>query len=89
MPNNSGGSNDRIDALLRREAQLKAAIAAEKVRRQKRREKEEERLAGIVGRVLLERAYKSDDFHLMIGQVLQSSDLSDAERSFVSRKGWI
>jgi hypothetical protein len=40
MPNKPPNNNDRITALLRRETALKAAIAAEKVRRQKRCERE-------------------------------------------------
>lgn len=89
MANNSGNSNDRIDALLRREAALKAAIAQEKVRRQKRKEKDDARLFSIVGAALVQNAEQAPDFRLMLKQVLQAAELRDSDRAFLTGKGWL
>jgi len=92
MPNNSGNNsngNDRIGALLRREAALKAAIAAEKVRQQKRKEKNDARVFSIIGEALTRQAERSPDFRLMLRQVLQSAELRDAERAFLAANGWL
>ena len=85
----SGNNSDRIDALLRREAALKAAIAAEKVRQQKRKEKMDARIFVIVGEALTRYAERSPDFRLMLRQVLQSAELRDAERAFLAANGWL
>lgn len=89
MPNNSGNSNERIDALLRREAAIKAAIAAEKVREQKRKERSDARVFAIVGEALTRYAERSPDFRLMLRQVLQSAELRDTDRAFLAGNGWL
>ena len=89
MPKNSGNSNERIDALLRREAAIKAAIAAEKVREQKRKEKTDARVFAIVGEALTRQAERSPDFRLMLRQVLQSAELRDTDRAFLAGNGWL
>jgi len=82
MQSNSGANhNGRIDALLRREAALKAAIAAEKVRQQKRKEKNDARVFAIIGEALARYAEQSPDFRLMLKQVLESSALRDVDRA--------
>jgi len=89
MSNNSVNSHNRIDALRERERAVRAAIAAEKVRQQKRKEKDDTREALIVGRALTRYAGQSPDFRLMLKQVLQSAELRDAERAFLALKGWL
>ncbi len=81
--------NVRLEALRQREAALKAAIAAEKVRQQKRKEKMDARVFAIVGEALTRYAERSPDFRLMLRQVLQSAELRDTERAFLAANGWL
>ena len=69
MPNSSGNNNDRLEALRKKEIAVRAAIAAEKVRQQKRKEKNDVRVFGIVGEALTRYAEQSPDFRLMLKQV--------------------
>ncbi len=86
----SGNNSDRIDALLRREAALKAAIAA---REGPAAETERED-----GRPNLRHRRRSADAlcRAVAGfpadapkQVLQSAELRDAERAFLAANGWL
>lgn len=81
--------NEKLEALRKREVALRAAIATEKVRQQKRQEKENARLCSIVGAALIENADQSADFRLMLKQVLQAADLRDTDRAFLTGKGWL
>lgn len=81
--------NGKIEALRKREAAIKAALAAEQVKQQKRRERENARLASIIGAVLIENAAKNPDtLGLMVKQVLQASELRESDRAFLQTKGW-
>lgn len=89
MDNGSNG-NGKIEALRKREAAIKAALAAEQVKQQKRRERENARLASIIGAALIENAVKNpNSFGAMVKQVLQASSLREADRSFLNAKGWV
>jgi hypothetical protein len=86
---NSGNVvNAKLDELRRREQALKAAIAQEKVKEQKRKDKENARLFSVIGEALAHYATKSPDFKLMLKQVLQSAELRDTDRAFLAGKGW-
>lgn len=87
--NGGGNPNSKIDALRKREAALKEAIAAEKVRQQKRKEREDARVFAVLGETLTRYAEQSPDFRLMLKQVLQSADLRDTDRVFLAGKGWL
>ncbi len=90
MPNSLGGKDSsRIDLLRQREAALKAAIATEKVRQQKRREKEAAREAAVIGEALTGHARQSPDFRLMLKQVLGTAELRESDRAFLAQKGWL
>ena len=85
-----GDSNSmKLEALRKREAAIKAAIAAEKVREQKRKEKMDARVFAIVGEALTRQAERSPDFRLMLRQVLQSAELRDTDRAFLAGNGWL
>jgi len=84
----ANGNANRLAALRKREAALKAAIAAEQVRQQKRKDKENARLFSVLGEALAHYAAKSPDFKLMLKQVLQSAGLRDTDRTFLAGKGW-
>jgi pantoate kinase len=51
--NLSGKPNDKLETLRKKEAALKEAIALEKIRQQKRLEKERARLASAIGECVL------------------------------------
>jgi hypothetical protein len=89
MNNPSGNANQKLEILRKREAALRAAIAAEKVRQQKKNEKDDARLFSIVGAALVQNATQSSDFHLMLKQVLQAAELRDTERALLISKGWL
>lgn len=89
LKNSGGSSSDRLAELHRREAALRAAIAEEKVRQQKRKEKMDARVFAIVGEALTRYAERSPDFRLMLRQVLQSAELRDTERAFLAANGWL
>jgi len=83
-------ANEKLEALRKREATLKAAIAAELVRQQKKKEKEDARLCSIIGAALIQNARNHPDFELMLKSVLQSStSLTDSERKLLRAKGWL
>ena len=87
--NDGRNSNERIEALRKREQAIKAAIAAEQIRRQKRKEKDDARLFSVVGAALVQNAAQSPDFRLMLKQVLQSAALRETDRVFLAGKGWL
>jgi hypothetical protein len=86
----SGNSiSEKLEALRRREQSIREAIALEKVRQQKRNAKDDARMFLVVGEALTRHAAKSPDFRLMLKQVLQSAELRDADRTFLTGKGWL
>lgn len=90
MPNSSGGSSAKLEALRKREAALKNAIAIEKVRQQKQEEKDEARLHSIIGAALVQNAAKHADFELMLKGILKSAtSFSDGEKKLLRAKGWL
>lgn len=90
MPNASVVTNkNRIDLLRQRETALKAEIAIEKARQQKRREKDAAREAAVIGEALVRYAGESLDFRLMLKQVLGTAELRDGDRVFLTGKGWL
>lgn len=88
MTNNNG--SNKLEALRKKEAELKAAIAAEQVKQQKRNQRENARLFSIVGQALVENAAKNPEgLGLMVKQVLRAAELRESDRAFLSGKGWI
>lgn len=87
---NSGNAvNPKLEALRKREAALKAAIAAEQVRQQKQREKSDARLFSIVGAALVAYGTESHDFKTMLRQVLASAVTDERSRQFLGSRGWL
>jgi hypothetical protein len=86
---NTGSINGRLEALRKREAALKAAIAEELVRQQKRKAADDARAASVVGEALLRHAEHSPQFTTMLKQVLQAATLADSDRAFLTKKGWL
>ena len=86
MDNNGNG---KLDALLKRELALKAAIAAEKVKRQRHKEKDRARLVEIVGAALLDEAARVPDFELMLKQTLRTAVTDERAHEFLKGQGWL
>ena len=88
--NTTTNGQERIVLLKARERELRAKIAAEQVRQQKRREKENARLFSIVGQALVESGAKSPEtLGLMLKQVLASAVTDEPTRKFLSGRGWL
>lgn len=87
----SNGSNGdaKLDTLLKKEAALRAAIAAERVRRQKRAEKDDARLDSIIGRVSRAESRQDSDLKTRILAAMQKAELAEAERKLARAKGWL
>lgn len=87
---NERNGNEKLDALRKREAALKTAIAAEKVRNQKRNEKEHARLCSVIGAALVHNAALHPDFEGMLKSILQTAaSISDSDRKLLRAKGWV
>jgi hypothetical protein len=84
--------NGRIELLKKRENEIRAKIAAERVKQQKRKEKDRARLAAIIGAAMLDEAARVPDFELLLKQRLSSSEtLKQDERAceFLVSMGWL
>ena len=82
-------NGNRLEALKRREAEIRRRIAAERVKQQRRRERDREKLAAIVGTALLEQAARVPDFELMLKQTLRTAVRDEPARQFLSGMGWL
>lgn len=87
---NGTNANDKIEALRKREAALKAAIAAEQVRRQKAQAKIAAREFSAVGEALCKYAAKSPEFHSTLKAMLSAAvgTIDEATKKFLSSRGW-
>jgi hypothetical protein len=85
---NIGTNNGRIEALKERERQIRAAIAAETVKRKKREFREFEKLKTIIGGSLVAAALGDETFAQYLRERLATCELSEAERNFLRAKGW-
>lgn len=82
-------NSDKLAALRKREAALRQAIANERCALQKRRAKDRERLASIVGEALLCEAARVADFALLLKQTLKKTLKDEKTARFVDQQmGW-
>jgi hypothetical protein len=79
----------RIEALREKEKQIRAAIAAETVKRKKHEFKEFERLKNIIGGALLASAAEDAAFAQHLRERLGKCAVVDSEKSFLRAKGWL
>jgi hypothetical protein len=78
----------KLDVLKKRETELRAKIATEIKRQQKRRWREFDRLRNIIGGALIAVAEENPDFKLMLKQALATAALSSGDRAFLKAKDW-
>lgn len=83
--------NEKIETLRKREAALKAAIAAEQVRLQKAKAKELKRDFADIGETLCRFAWETPAFHLTLKQMLAAASAVTDEptRKRLSGRGWM
>jgi hypothetical protein len=86
---NGSNGDAKLGTLLKKEAALRAAIAAEKVRRQKRAEKDDARMNSIVGRVAVVEAEQDSDLKARIRAAMQKAELAEGEAKLARSKGWL
>ncbi len=80
-------NGNKLDALRKREAALKAAIAAEQVKQQKRKEKVQGRLASVLGACMLADLKANPQLgHLIEESLKRNCNPRDAE--FLKAIGW-
>jgi hypothetical protein len=79
----------KLDALRKRAEQLDSQIAAERLRQQKRAQKDRKRLTAIIGDALVEQADALPDLRRMLTQILGTAVTEPASRRFLETKGWI
>ena len=90
MENTNGDTGGgRIAALKERERQIRAAIAAETVKRKKREFRELEKLKTIIGGALLCSASEDATFALHLRERLQKAAIVESEKSFLRSKNWL
>ncbi|HLJ45451.1 MAG TPA: hypothetical protein VKU01_05565 [Bryobacteraceae bacterium] len=82
-------NNEKLDLLLKRQAQLKESLRAEKERRKAIELEQRERLIRILGRALLTSAEESKDFELMLKGVLRTTALNRSDAAFLQSRNWL
>jgi hypothetical protein len=86
---NAANGNARLEALLERQKQLDALLAAEKLKLAKRKQRDDRKLFALVGEAVCEAAEKSSDFHLMLNQILGGAVTDATARRFLKERGYI
>jgi hypothetical protein len=81
--------NDKIEALRKREAEIRAKIAAEETKRRKRDEKELNRIKLLVGGAFLADVEKNPDTRAGVVTVLERAIVAPKDRAFLKEKGWL
>ena len=79
----------RIAVLKEKEKQIRAAIAAETVKRKKREFREFERLKTVIGGALLANAAEDATFATHLKERLQKAAMVESEKAFLRSKGWV
>ena len=81
-------TSDRIELLKKREQQIRAQLAAERAKNQRRAGKQAVMDAKIVGRAVLDIATQDPNgFGVMLKQVLNSAGLDERARAFLAKRG--
>lgn len=89
MKDDNGNRNGRIETLRERERQIRAAIAAETVKRKKREFREFDRLKLIIGGALLASAAEDTAFAQHLRERLAKCAVVESDKNFLRTKGWI
>lgn len=79
----------KLEALRKREAEIKAKIADAEARRRKREEKETERLKTLIGAAVLADSEKNPETKTAVLAAVQRCIEAPKERDFLKAKGWL
>jgi hypothetical protein len=82
-------SNNRLDILTKKQKEIGAALAAEKIKRAKQAHRDTQRLQSLIGAACVKHAAAAPDFHLMLKQMLGNVVLEDKARQFLANRGWL
>ncbi len=86
--NETASGKSKLDVLRERENDLRAQIAAEVKRQQKRRLRESTRLRSVLGGAVVAIAERDPDFKATFGQSLRTADIAPSDRAFLKSRGW-
>jgi len=89
MKKNGGlGIDDQMAALAKRDAGIRARMAALRERRRKREQEDAEKEQGIVGMAVIAAAALSPEFKLAVAQVALANVSDEKQRQFLADRGW-
>ena len=80
---------DKIEALRKREAEIRAKIAEEETKRRKREEKDQSRIKLLVGGAFLADVEKNPDTRAGVVAVLDRAITNEKDRAFLKAQGWL
>jgi len=80
---------DKIEALRKREAEIRAKIAEEETKRRKREEKDQTRIKLLIGGAFLADVEKTPDTRAGLLAVVDRGIVNPKDREFLKSKGWL
>lgn len=80
---------DKIEALRKREAEIRAKIAEEETKRRKREEKDLTRIKLLIGGAFLADVEKTPDTRAGVLVVVDRGIVNSKDREFLKSKGWL
>lgn len=90
MDNETGvNGNSRIEFLKQKEREIRAALAAEMVKKAKREKRETDKLDAVLGAAVRKTGAESPDFRRMIAQTALINITDDKARRLLAGKGWL
>ena len=79
----------KLEALRKREAELKAQIVAAEAKEKAKAQKQEIRLKLLIGAAFVSNTVKNPDTRAGVVAVLESSVVDAKDRAFLKSKGWL
>ena len=87
---NGNNSNERIEFLKKREAEIREKLAAERLKQQKREWRDYKRLKDVVGGAVLAKSTEDTEVEEMLKRVLKTAPIaSEGDRKLLQAKGWL
>lgn len=83
------GTKDRLEALRERKAKLESQLAALEAREKAKERKEDTRLKVLIGAAVLADSKLNPQTHALAQEVVQRAIVSERDRDFLRRKGWL
>ena len=86
---NGSNSNERIESLKKREAEIRAKLAEERLKQQKREWREYKRLKDIVGGALLAKSAEDAEVEEMVKRIVKAAPItSEGDKRLLRSRGW-